>query len=152
LPWPFDSNSIDEIILCHVLEHLGQTNEIYLRIIQEIYRVSQHESKILITVPHPRHDDFMIDPTHVRPILPDQFYMFSKSQNEKWKKEGCANTLLADYLDVDFEVVDTQWILDADWNVKLKAGEVSADKLVQLAKHQFNIVKEVQVKLRVIKT
>ena len=44
------------------------------------------------------------------------------------------------------------WILDTDWNVKLKAGDISSDELVHLARHQFNIVKEVQVKLRVIKT
>ena len=150
-PWPFENSSIDEIILSHVLEHLGQTNEIYLKIIKEIYRVSKHQASIFISVPHPRHDDYIIDPTHVRPILPDQFFLFSKSQNEKWKKEGCANTPLADYLDVDFEITDTQWILDTDWKVKLKSGEITSDKLVHLAKHQFNIVKEVQVTLRVIK-
>ena len=151
LPWPFENDSTDEIVLCHVLEHLGQTNEIYLNIIQELYRVCQHAAKILITVPHPRHDDFLIDPTHVRPILPEQFYMFSKSQNKKWSKEGCANTPLADYLDVDFEVTDTQWILDTDWKKKLQTGEVTSSELVHLAKHQYNIVKEVQVSLRVIK-
>ena len=71
LPWPFESDSTDEIVLCHVLEHLGGTSDVYLKIIQELYRVSQHSAQISITVPHPRHDDFMIDPTHVRPILPE---------------------------------------------------------------------------------
>ena len=152
LPWPFESNSADEVVLCHVLEHLGETSDVYLKIIQELYRVSQHSAQILITVPHPRHDDFMIDPTHVRPILPDQFYMFSKTQNKKWKNEGCANTALADYLNVDFEVTNTEWILDTDWKRQLKAGEISSDELVRLATHQNNIVKEIQVTLRVIKT
>ena len=46
LPWPFESNSADELVLCHVLEHLGETRDIYLRIIQEIYRVCQHEAKM----------------------------------------------------------------------------------------------------------
>ena len=148
LPWPFESNSADEVVLCHVLEHLGETSDVYLKIIQELYRVSQHSAQISITVPHPRHDDFMIDPTHVRPILPDQFYMFSKLQNKIWKKEGCANTALADYLNVDFEVTDTQWILDTDWKRQLKAGEISSDELVRLATYQYNIVKEIQVTLR----
>ena len=151
VPWPFENDSTDEIVLCHVLEHLGQTNENYLKIIQEIYRVCQHAAKILITVPHPRHDDFLIDPTHVRPILPEQFYMFSKSQNKKWNKDGCATTPLADYLDVDFEVIDTQWVLDSVWIKKLKIGEVSSEELIKLAKHQYNVVKEIQVNLCAIK-
>ena len=151
LPWPFESNSADELVLCHVLEHLGETRDIYLRIIQEIYRVCQHEAKLIITVPHPRHDDFMIDPTHVRPILPEQFSMFSKRQNRNWSSEGYGNTPLADYLDVDFEVTDTQWIFADDWLAKLKRGEISSDHLAQLASQQNNIVKETRIDLRVIK-
>ena len=78
--------------------------------------------------------------------------MFSKNQNKKWKIEGCANTALADYLNVDFEVTNTEWILDTDWKRQLKAGEISSDELVRLATYQYNIVKEIQVTLRVIKT
>ena len=151
LPWPFESDSAHELVLCHVLEHLGETLGVYLKIIQEIYRVSQHDAKIIITVPHPRHDDFMIDPTHVRSILPDQFKMFSKRQNREWRDEGYGNTPLADYLDVDFEVTDTQWVPGDDWLAKLKNGEINSDDLVQLASHQNNIVKETRIDLRVIK-
>ena len=63
LPWPFESDSADEIVLCHVLEHLGETSAIYLKIIQELYRVSQHSARISITVPHPRPDDFTNHPS-----------------------------------------------------------------------------------------
>ena len=55
-------------------------------------------------------------------------------------------------LNVDFEVTNTEWILDTDWKRQLKAGEISSDELVRLATHQNNIVKEIQVTLRVIKT
>ena len=39
VPWPWLENSVDEILLSHVLEHLGQTPDVYLGIIKEIYRV-----------------------------------------------------------------------------------------------------------------
>ena len=151
VPWPFDSNCAEELVLCHVLEHLGETQDVYLKIIQEIYRVCQHDALIVITVPHPRNDDFMIDPTHVRPILPDQFYMFSKRQNREWREGGCANTPLADYLDVDFEVTHTNWTPTDGWLAKLKSGEISPNDLTQLGLHQNNIIKEIRIDLRVIK-
>ena len=36
-PWPWEDSSITEIVLSHVLEHLGQNTQIYLRLIQELY-------------------------------------------------------------------------------------------------------------------
>ena len=35
---------------------------------KELYRISCDQANIHISVPHPRHDDFLADPTHVRPI------------------------------------------------------------------------------------
>ena len=32
-PYPFEDNSIDEIFLSHVLEHIGQSPEIFMKII-----------------------------------------------------------------------------------------------------------------------
>ena len=68
-PWPWPDDSIDEIILSQVLEHLGQLPNVYLRIIQELYRICKEGALIQISVPHPRHDHYLCDPTHVRPIL-----------------------------------------------------------------------------------
>ena len=57
-PWPFETSSATEILLSHVLEHLGEKRDTYLKIIQELYRVSAPDAVIKISVPHPRHDDF----------------------------------------------------------------------------------------------
>ena len=78
--------------------------------------------------------------------------IFSKKQNKNWRNEGCANSLLAEYLDVDFEVTEVKWIPGDDWLGKLKSGEVSSDELAQLAANQYNIVKEIQIRLRAIKS
>jgi len=150
-PWPFETSSATEILLSHVLEHLGEHRETYLKIIQELYRVSAPNAVIKISVPHPRHDDFLTDPTHVRAITADQFFMFSKIQNNKWREEGVANTLLAEILDVDFEVTDVQSFLSEIWLKKLKSKEISVDELSQLATHQVNIIKEISIQLRAVK-
>ena len=150
-PWPFETNEATEILLSHVLEHLGARKETYLKIIQELYRISAPDALIKISVPHPRHDDFLTDPTHVRAINADQFFMFSKKQNGKWREEGAANTRLAEILDVDFEVVDVQSLPDDVWLKKLRGKEISLDELTYLATHQVNIIKEITIQLRAVK-
>ena len=67
-PYPFEDNSVNEILLSHVLEHVGQNPDVFNNIIKEFYRICVHGAIINIIVPHPRHDDFISDPTHVRPI------------------------------------------------------------------------------------
>jgi len=151
-PWPFDDNSVAEIILSHVLEHLGETKETYLSIIKELYRICRPDAEINITVPHPRHDDFVTDPTHVRPILPEQFHLFSKRLNAEWREQGYANTPLADYLDVDFEVEDVQWVPADDLVERLQKGEITSTDLATSAMHEYNVLKEIQIKLRVVKS
>jgi predicted SAM-dependent methyltransferase len=150
-PWDFKDNSVDQIILSHVLEHLGQTSQTYLLIMRELYRICKAGAKIDIKVPHPRHDDFITDPTHVRPILPGQFYMYSKKQNKEWREQGVANTPLADYLNIDFEVEDVTWVLDNRWLQRLQDGKITSEELAEKAEHEFNIIKEVHIQLKVVK-
>ena len=150
-PWDFKDDSVDQIILSHVLEHLGQTSQIYLSIIKELYRICKAGAKITITVPHPRHDDFLTDPTHVRPILPGQFHMYSKKHNKDWRDQGIANTPLADYLDVDFEVGDVTWVLDNKWLQRLQNGKITSAELAERAENEYNIIKEFQIELIVMK-
>ncbi len=38
-PWPWETSSVGEVVLRHVLEHLGETTAIYFGIIKELYRV-----------------------------------------------------------------------------------------------------------------
>ncbi|HLO64329.1 MAG TPA: hypothetical protein VK165_15330, partial [Azonexus sp.] len=63
-PWPWPDDSVDEIDLIHVLEHLGQAPEVYLGVMKELWRVCCDGARIRIMVPHPRSDDFLNDPTH----------------------------------------------------------------------------------------
>ena len=151
IPWEFEDNCADEILLNHVLEHLGESREVYLAIISELYRISKPGATIKIRVPHPRHDDFVTDPTHVRPILPSQFYMFSKKQNKEWEEQGFANTPLAHYLDVDFNVTEINWVPDDKWLKRLKDGAITSTELAEKSEHEYNIIKEIEIILKVIK-
>ncbi len=112
LSWNFDDNSADEILLNHSLEHLGKSTDTFLGIIKELYRISKPEATIQINVPHPRHDFYLNDPTHVRPITPALFDLFNKKLNHEWQKKGWSNSQLALVLNVDFETINVIQILD----------------------------------------
>jgi hypothetical protein len=148
-PWPWEDNSVEEVLLQHVLEHLGETTEAYFSIIKEIYRICASGSRIDIIVPHPRHNDFIDDPTHVRVITPAGLSLFSKSQNDDWIRSGCSNSPLGMYLDVDFEVISTAWVLDPVWELVLKDKD---DMIISQAISRYNnVVKEIQIILKVVK-
>jgi hypothetical protein len=150
-PWPWEDSSVDTIVLNHVLEHLGQSPDVYFGIMKELYRICQPEALLHINVPHPRHDDFITDPTHVRVVTPDSLGLFSKANNLEWKRLGAANSPLGLYLDVDFEVLSTSFILDAPWQEQRQAGVLS-DEQVFLAIRQYNnVVKEIHMQVKVVK-
>lgn len=150
-PWPWEDNSVHEILLYHVLEHLGQITEVYLGIIRELYRICAPGAKIHINVPHPRHDSFINDPTHVRAVTIESLGLFSKKKNRQWVEGGFANSPLGLYLDVDFELVDTIIVLDPLWQKKLNDNEVSETQVREAISKYNNVLVETQMTLQAIK-
>ena len=102
-PWPWPDNAVGEVEMSHVLEHLGAGSDVFIRIMQELYRVCRAGAIVRVTVPHPRHDTFLADPTHVRPISPLLFSLFSKKLNAVGGAGPCQQPLRAVSV-VDFEL------------------------------------------------
>ena len=150
-PYPWKDNSVKEIEMRHVLEHLGQQTEIYLKIIQEIYRICQPEAKVHITVPHHRSDRFYHDPTHVRPITPVGLSMFSQRLNKEWQAQGKAFTLLALYLDVDFELTHVAYTPSEVWFERYPDSKSDRNLLLKESEIYSNLIKDVEMTLTVIK-
>lgn len=150
-PWPWETNSVEEIILSQILEHLGQTTDIFLKIIQEIYRVCAPDARIHICVPHPRCDDFINDPTHVRPITRELMTLFSKKLNNDWINSGAANSPLALFLDVDFEIEVCEFYLREPWDSQLKNKQITVEEVEIAADRYNNVFNEIRMLLRVIK-
>ncbi len=151
-PWPWDDNSVGEIQLIHVLEHLGQQTDIYLKIIQEMYRVCADGATVHIIVPHHRHDNFFADPTHVRPITPQGLTMFSRRANEQWHAKGCSNTPLALYLGVDFELIKTNLVPSQLWRDRYPNQTNNLQLLLQESALYNNLIEEVEMWLNVVKS
>jgi hypothetical protein len=151
-PWPFEDNSVDEIVAFHVLEHVGQSTKSFFAIIKDLYRICQDGAVIHIRVPHPRHDDFISDPTHVRPITEQMLLLFDRELNKKWATLGYADSQLGLSLDVDFEIVDSVYVFEPPYLEQLRTGILSKKQFDQIIKERFNILKEIRVTWRVRKS
>ena len=150
-PWPWEDNSVDEVSLIHVLEHLGQTTDTYLKIIKELYRICKPKAIIHIRVPHPRHDHFLDDPTHVRPITIEGLEMFDKEKNQEWKEKGFANTPLALNLGVDFKIKRWEYLIDPHFQEMVDKKQIKLEELRKKVLTDNNIVREIVIDLEVFK-
>ena len=150
-PWPWDDNSAEEVLMVHVLEHLGQTAESYLKIIQEIYRICAPMAQIRIIVPHHRHEYFYSDPTHVRPITTQGMMLFCQRINRKWIDEGSSNSPLGIYYNVDFEIVGAK-LTPSEHFRRLHPNESGNVKLLMQENMLYNnMVEQVDMTMLAIK-
>jgi SAM-dependent methyltransferase len=131
-PWPWPDDSVDEVLMHHVLEHLGRDTATYFGIMRELYRVCRHDARLRIVVPHPRHDLFLNDPTHVRPVTPESLQ-------------------LALFLDVDFEVVSANILPSEPWRSRYARREIDAKALAEAARQFNNVIEETTIVLRAVK-
>lgn len=147
-PWPLPDNHAHEMILHHVLEHLGETTDSFFQVIQEMYRVSAPDCRWLITVPHYNSDNFHIDPTHVRKIHPTTMMMFDQQFNYQDQLNGGHHTKLGLMLAVDIEMVKADYNLTRHWT-QLKAQQPND---TDFALHHFNnVCDEIVIECRVHK-
>lgn len=139
--WPWPSNSIDEIVASHVIEHLRLSP---VDVMQNLYRVLRPGGKAIITVPHPRSDDFLNDPTHRQAYMPATFEFFSKKINQFWQDNGWSNTPLALMHDIDFLLEHTNVVVKPAWQMRVG---LEAEKIVEAAQMFNNVISEFTVTL-----
>jgi hypothetical protein len=150
-PWPWTDNAVSEVLLSHTLEHLGASVDVFLGIMKELYRVCADGAQVTIVVPHPRHDFYLADPTHVRPISVVTMELFSKKLNRIWQDEGASNTPLALYHDVDFELLSVRSVLDEPYKTRFVNQQITPEELMQLERTLNNMVAEIEMVLKVVK-
>lgn len=144
-PWPWPDNSVTDVLLSHVLEHLGRDPATFLDVIKELYRIMAPGGEVVIHVPHPRHDDFISDPTHVRAITPAGLKLFDREHNKAWQEAGKANTPLALYTGVDFYMKSLQNILAKDVYEDMLAGRLSREEVDLMVQRQNNVARSYHI-------
>lgn len=150
-PWPWPDDSVEEVLLVHVLEHLGHATDVFIGIMKELYRVCRGGALVKIIVPHPRHDSFISDPTHVRVVTPGVLALFSRENGEMFVEKQWSNPPLALYHGVDFRLLDTKWVLDDLWRGWLDAGKITQTEVETAMRDLNNVVSEIRMVLEVVK-
>ena len=129
---PLPDDSVNEFLLSHVVEHIHNI----LPMMQELYRIAQPDSKMIIRVPYGSSDDAYEDPTHIRQYFIGSFGYYS--QPYYWR---------ADYG------------YRGDWqakNITLVVGKRfvegnNVNQIMDTIMHQRNIVSEMIVELIAVK-
>jgi hypothetical protein len=146
-PWPWETNSVREVLFYHAMEHMGGDSQVFLGLIRELYRVCAPNARVRVVTPHPRHDDFINDPTHVRIVTPDLLSLFDRQRNLRWIGGKFDNTPLALYLGVDFVLESSEMVLVPRYQEKIVSGELSEEAMRALLLERNNIASEYKIVL-----
>jgi SAM-dependent methyltransferase len=132
VPLPFADDSVSQLRMSHVLEHIGDT----LALMQELHRVAEPGAVLTIRAPYGSSDDAFEDPTHRQRFFLNSFAYFS--QPAYWR---------ADYgYRGDWSIDQTTLLVRKSENEGL-----TADAVVRKVHQLRNVVAEMVVVLKAVK-
>ena len=150
-PWPWPDNCAEEMIFIHSLEHMGAESATFLNIMQEIYRIARNGCTIQIHVPHPRHDNFLDDPTHVRPISPELCALFDRRHNDDFAKRKLSNTRFAHMLKIDLQVSGFSRVIDDALRDDYFSGKIPEAEILRMSHLYNNVISTYKITLTAMK-
>lgn len=155
---PFENDSVEEVKLFHILEHIG---EAFIPLMKELYRVSCHNALLDIQVPFHLHDVFYGDITHKRPITVLGMQMFSKKHNREHIKLYNSSSGMGLKYNIDFEMIDYNFEYDdfykpmlQDFFRRKEANQVSQEEdfqIQRLLREATNVALNTNIKMIAIK-
>lgn len=76
LPWPFPDKTFSLLSASHVLEHIPRENGVFIKVMNECWRILKDNGQFRIAVPYGGSTMYFADPTHINPIVPQTFHYF----------------------------------------------------------------------------
>jgi hypothetical protein len=99
-PFPFEDNTVEHVLLQHILEHIDPNN--LYTLVKELYRVCVNGATIHIESPMAGSNNYFTDPTHKMPVTDRTFDYFDKT------KALYENGVIYGWNDVDIRVVSAK--------------------------------------------
>lgn len=133
IPWPFESNSVDEAFSSHFIEHM--TGDDFIRFMDELWRILKPGAKATLIAPYYTSQRSAQDPTHKQPICENKFLYFTKA----WRQ---VNRLGHYPIKSDFDIKFHFVISDPRWK------DAPAEEQEYARKHLWNVVDDIVVEVR----
>lgn len=113
-----------------------------------IWKICADNALIKIRIPHPRHDQFLMDIGYVRGLLPTSFIQLDPRHT---------TTGLAQQLGVNFEVLETTYELDSHWQTAMTSplegqGPLNAEDIELISKQASNVIQWINITLQTKKS
>jgi ubiquinone/menaquinone biosynthesis C-methylase UbiE len=135
-PWtPFEDNSVEEVHCAHYIEHTLD----WMKFMDEVWRICQDGAKVTFIAPYFTSIRAWQDPTHQRAISEATFLYADRA----WRE---ANKLDHYPMKCNFKTEKMVLFFLPPWDKK-------SDEAKEFARqHYFNVVTDILVELRVVKT
>jgi SAM-dependent methyltransferase len=130
----FKSNSVDEIVCNHTLEHINK----FIPLMEELHRICKDNAIIKIKVPYFAYPGAFQDPTHVRFFTLQTFEYFSKESGLNYYSSARFNVLKKE---LNFSIKKRHLIIDFVINHNQRIYERLFSRLFPCA--QLSIVLQV---------
>lgn len=75
-PWPLEDESVVTATASHVLEHINPHKGVFIKVMDEIWRVLKKNGQFAFVVPHGESPGFIQDPTHCNPMNETTMHYF----------------------------------------------------------------------------
>jgi SAM-dependent methyltransferase len=145
-PWPWENNSIDEILALDIYEHLDN----FIKSMEETHRILKDNGNVFLKVPYWNSSSAYIDPTHKRGFHELTFDFFDPS------REFCK--LRPYYSTARFKIISIAYIINlfqpyisVPFIKKIKVQNKILKKIVGLLANIFgNIILDLEVELKKI--
>lgn len=82
-PWPLEDESVIRAIASHVLEHINPHKGIFIKFMDEVWRVLKPRAQFAFVVPHASSHGYAQDPTHVNMINETTMHYFDPDPEGK---------------------------------------------------------------------
>ena len=149
--WPWENDSVDEVLFRHSLEEMGETRDELHHVFKELFRVCKNEAKVTVVTPHPRHDEFVMNPDCRWPISPMYLSTFSLQVNLDQIANGHHYTCHAIALGVNFEIEGQQLLIDPVFQEDIEKGVIPEEELRKMIQFSNNICQGFEIILSVKK-